>query len=80
MIRAWPGLLVDALFFADQLEQILGNELAELLGYSDVGYLTLGFPQARDRKQPNFHSLWDASRIVEIIGVKRASKLKEVKE
>ena len=50
-----PGLLIDALLFGDPLEQILGNELAELLEDSGIRlgcfwYYTLGLPQAKDRK------------------------------
>ena len=63
-----PGLLVDALFFGDSLEQVLGNELAELLENSGIGlgclwYHNLGLPQAKDLKQPNFFFLWDASAL-----------------
>jgi hypothetical protein len=47
-----PGLLVDALFFGDPLEQILGNWLAEFLENCGIGLgcfwdHTLGLPQAR---------------------------------
>ena len=54
MIRACYGLLVDALFFADPLEQILGNELAELLGYSDVDISLLAFLKPGIESNPIF--------------------------